>query len=441
MRFGIAHLFVGLLVVVSSPAMTATKTSITGRVVTEDREGLSGITVALTAPHLETERSTITDEQGRFRFAALPAGEYTLEAQADGFQMSTKTVSASVGASSDVTVTLYPRLGPMTEKPFTIVRVHYGTNRTRVRDTTLGANYNARIGPLSLGSVTVSIPRDHRLGDWEQALTPGTARQAQHVILLSVMPRTKDSFVAAVRDRVGRSAKREAFVFVHGYNTSFADAVTRTALLAYDLKFDGAPITFTWPSRAAFWRYPADEETAQASVEYLEEFLTIIGRESGASRIHLIAHSMGNRVLLEALRSLQQRNQAPSNLAHLVLTAPDVNVVRFAQLVPRIRTLAERTTLYASAKDKALRASKFFHGYQRAGEAGKTLTVLDGVDTVDVTAVDTSFIAHTYFGDNRSVITDLYDLIRNGTPPAARLCLSGQPPETPRWWTFDSCRP
>ncbi len=36
--------------------------------------------------------------------------------------------------------------------------------------------------------------------------------------------------------------KDHAFIFVHGYNTSFDYAIYRTAQIAYDLKFDGAAV-------------------------------------------------------------------------------------------------------------------------------------------------------------------------------------------------------
>jgi esterase/lipase superfamily enzyme len=434
------HSTIGLLFGLALVA-NASQVTISGSVATEDGEALPGITVTVTAEHLVDSRVAITDEQGRFFITNLTPGEYAISADAQGFQVTTRRITATVGATSPITITMYPRLGPIAEQPFTIVRVHYGTNRTKIVHARGRTEYTPRPGPLSFGTATVSIPRDHRLGDWEQPLAAGTARQHLHVVLLSITPRNKVAFTSAVRDRVKESAKGEALVFVHGYNTSFQDAITRTALLAYDLKFDGAPIVFTWPSRAALLRYPADEEAAHASIEDLAAFLELVAAESGATKVHLIAHSMGNRVMLEALRLLQQRDAAPANLAHLILTAPDVNIVRFEQLITHVHKLSERTTLYASAKDKALRISKWFHTYERAGQGGERLRLFEGVDTIDVSAVDTSFTGHAYFGDNRSVVTDLYDLIRNGTPPTERICLSPRPPATPRWWTFDRCRP
>lgn len=125
---------------------------------------------------------------------------------------------------------------------------------------------------------------------------------------------------------------------------------------------------------------------------HLEKFLADVARESGAASVHLIAHSMGNRALTSALRELAGDLPRDAPLFHeVVLTAPDIDADVFRRdIVPAIRPTARRLTLYASSNDKALIASKEVHGYPRAGESGEHLVVVDGVETIDVTAVDTS---------------------------------------------------
>ena len=46
-------------------------------------------------------------------------------------------------------------------------------------------------------------------------------------------------------------------VFIHGFNVPFEDAIYRTAQLAHDLDFDGAPILYSWPSRGTMLGYVA----------------------------------------------------------------------------------------------------------------------------------------------------------------------------------------
>jgi len=50
--------------------------------------------------------------------------------------------------------------------------------------------------------------------------------------------------------------------------------------------------------------------------------------------------------------------------------------------------------------------------------------------------VDTGFLGHSYFADKRSVIADLYYLLRDSVRPDQRagLAPSGRPPA--RYWIF-----
>lgn len=435
-----ARAFVVLLFATSLAAQT---TTISGTVSDTDGGLLPGVTVTISGHAFHPTSSTVTDAAGRFRFDGLPVGEYTLHVELTGFTTYTRRVTASAGASVQVdiklpvpvteTITVTGSTPPL----FTVVRVYYGTNRAMTANRQTRYSYNGAHSSLTFGNATVSIPHDHRLGEWERPLVGFRERQEAHVILLTVIPQRRDEFASALREA---TSGREALVFVHGYNTSFSEAIQRTALLAYDLEFDGTPIAFTWPSRDGFFRYNADEEAASASIHDLEEFLTIVARESGATRIHLVAHSMGNRVLLEALHALQQRNAAPPNLANLILAAPDVNVVRFHHLLTSVRHLAQRSTLYASNRDKALRFSKWFHDYRRAGQAGRDVIVLSGVETIDVSRVDTSFVAHSYYAENKSVVADLYALITSDAPAAERECLEPHLRNQLTYWVFDCAR-
>ncbi|MHB0971862.1 MAG: alpha/beta fold hydrolase, partial [Thermoanaerobaculia bacterium] len=349
--------------------LTSNDGEIAGQVVGDGGEPLPGANITVTAP--DGRRVTlITDSEGRFRLPDLRDGKYEVSAELQGFA----TVTRSVLVERAYTVE-----PPPDDDPFTIVRVYYGTNRQQTADATLGADYTAQRASLSFGSCTVSIPKDHRLGHWERPtiLTLNVEDQAKHVMLLNVTPLAGDAFMAALRAQVERSEGKEAFVFVHGYNVSFRDAVQRTALLAYDLKFDGAPVAFSWPSRADAKLYLADEATVEYSIPDLEAFLKTVSA-SGATKIHLIAHSMGNRALLRALANLRQRGEAPANIGQAIFTAPDVDRDVFTQLVDGLRDLAPRLTLYASSKDKAIRASRKLHDAPRAGEGGRRLLLLAG---------------------------------------------------------------
>jgi esterase/lipase superfamily enzyme len=267
----------------------------------------------------------------------------------------------------------------------------------------------------------VSIPRDHRLGIleapciWKLEFRPNPAK---HVVLLNVARETDDEFYTAVSGRVRGSARKEALVFVHGYNVTFEDAARRTAQLAYDLAFDGAAILYSWPSKGDLGSYVIDETNVEWTTPHLESFLSDLAAKSQARTIHLIAHSMGNRALASALGALTAKRDRPLPcFSQLVLTAPDIDADSFRQVAHAFRSAAERTTLYASVADKALQVSKKFHGYPRAGDC---MLCVPGIDTIDASAVDTGLIGHSYYGSSRSVLSDLFWLLREGRPPEER---------------------
>ena len=222
---------------------------------------------------------------------------------------------------------------------------------------------------------------------------------------------------------------------MHGFNVSFADAARRTAQLAYDLQLDGAAGFYSWPSRGVpdLLGYTHDENSVQWTVPHLVAFLEELARDSGAERIHLIAHSMGNRALAAALQEIAWKmaaHPAPPSFAEVILTAPDIDAEVFRGLAQAMRPTARRMTLYASGRDRALKVSHGIHGYGRAGDVEPEIVVVDGLDSIDASAVDTGLLGHSYFADQRSVISDIFYL-------RARRAAAG---ETPRSLAADRAR-
>jgi hypothetical protein len=78
--------------------------------------------------------------------------------------------------------------------------------------------------------------------------------------------------------------------------------------------------------------------------------------------------------------------------------------------------------------------SKTVHGYQRAGDTKPTIVIVPGVDTIDASAADTSVTGHSYYADSRSVLFDLYTLLRHGDPPEIRFGLLPKEQSGQRYW-------
>jgi esterase/lipase superfamily enzyme len=321
---------------------------------------------------------------------------------------------------------------------FASVRVFYGTNRAPTGETKPALRYGKASGPLQYGYLDVTIPQTHKLAEletpkqWsEYTLSVNkTDLRRQFVLLDEVMPLAKDDFLRVLRQEIQGSPSKDVFIFVHGYNNSFEDTARRTAQLAYDLDFDGTPIMYSWPSQASLTAYAADEGMIEVSGQRMSEFLGAVALQSGAERIHVIAHSMGNRVLLAALKNYlpaRAADRRPRPFGQIVFTAPDVDRDVFVTAFQSLRAAAERLTLYASDSDIALRLSRYYHGGQRAGSAGALIIRLQGLDTIDMSGLPADVLGHSYFAANGGAVYDLLHLLwRGDAPDSPQRCSSGE---------------
>lgn len=318
---------------------------------------------------------------------------------------------------------------------FANVKVFYGTDRLPTGDLKPALFYGNVRGDLRYGYLNVTIPKIHKEAELETqprwaeytfAVNDASSRR-RYVLLDQVTPLAKGDFVRALQQQIKDAPSKDVFIFVHGYNNTFEDAARRAAQMAYDLDFDGTPIVYSWPSRGSTMAYFADEATVQVSGDKVAEFLDTIVTQSGAERIHLLAHSMGNRALIEALKTFLA-NRGPQNrqrvFGQIVFTAPDVDRDYFIGAIKLLKGSAERVTLYASGNDYALRSSQFFHDAPRAGTAGDVIIKLAGLDTIDMSAVPADALGHSYFAANSGAIYDIFRLLWQGDPPRQRCGMS-----------------
>jgi esterase/lipase superfamily enzyme len=318
---------------------------------------------------------------------------------------------------------------------FASVRVFYGTNRAPTGDVKTvkpALYYGKERGQLQYGYLDVTIPKVHREAELETQprwmdytfTLDQAAMRSNYILLDKITPLEKPDFVNALRQQIKSSPSKDLFIFVHGFNNTFEDAARRVAQLAYDLDFDGTPLLYSWPSQGSATAYAVDEAAVGISGRKMADFLETVVDQSGAERIHVLAHSMGNRALIEALQTYLAK-RAPENRRHIfgqiVFTAPDVDKDYFMDVIPSLQGAAERVTLYASSNDYALRSSQIIHGAPRAGNAGDSIIIrLAGLDTIDMSAVPADALGHSYFAANSGAIYDIFRLLWRGDPPPQR---------------------
>jgi esterase/lipase superfamily enzyme len=232
-------------------------------------------------------------------------------------------------------------------------------------------------------------------------------------------------------------ADRQAVIFIHGYNVSFEGAALRAAQIGVDLNLAGPMAFFSWPSQGTPAGYPADEATIEACENHIADYLSDFALSSGARRVNVIAHSMGNRGLLRAIQRLIGRAASTASgvqFGHFILAAPDVDRDLFLELSRAYGQAAQRTTLYISDRDRALDLSGSLHRYPRVGYS-PPVTVVPGIDTVYVGNVDLTILGHGYVAEAAEVLRDMHELLQHDAAPDKRFALrriTGAP-EGPYW--------
>jgi len=313
-----------------------------------------------------------------------------------------------------------------TGPPYITVPVFFGTDRNIVAkgDSTNYFGQDRGSDKYLTGIVTVSIPAKHEPGQIEvpgylDFLKSNNRQSFFQMIKLELL--TDSSFYSKLNELVRQSTEQDILVFVHGYNNSFKDGVFRAAQLSHDLNFKGITCLFSWASKANIFSYTADETNIEWSIPHFEEFLEDIASKSGAKNINVIAHSMGNRALARTLQSFQDKH-TNIHFNQIILAAPDIDAAIFNRdISPLFKGFATRTTLYCSSLDKAILISKAVHGYKRAGEGGKNISVSPGVETIDATSLgNIDILNHSYFSQNSKILNDIRLLIYQNLPPLSR---------------------
>ncbi len=202
-----------------------------------------------------------------------------------------------------------------------------------------------------------------------------------------------------------RNADR-VILFVHGYNNGMDVALQRAA--DFGLSFGAPVIAYCWPSNEKTLHYIKDECNAEWSLLHFRRFLADLENAVGdQTKIMIVGHSMGNRLLMWALNARAELNQAKNvstpKFCDLVLTSPDIDSGTFNNYAANVCSSATESWILISAKDKALGLSRRVHGRARLGTSTVDNVDVDwrrppeipGLKTVEFTAMDKGFIGHS----------------------------------------------
>jgi esterase/lipase superfamily enzyme len=200
--------------------------------------------------------------------------------------------------------------------------------------------------------------------------------------------------------------RRDVLIYVHGFNQNFESAVLDAARLSDGLKFSGATLLFSWPSKNSMFNYIYDRESALWSRDAMEEMLDQLVRDPSVGTIHIVAHSMGTMVTVEALRQLSDRRGASmmNRFGAVILASPDIDMDGFTSSISRLGGFSRKITVLTVANDRALGAmSNMAGGVTRVGTAEKGQLAALGVRVIDASEVAVGGLNHDLFLTNSEV--------------------------------------
>ncbi len=278
-----------------------------------------------------------------------------------------------------------------------------------------GADSNELADAVRDSLQTVTVPPGHTAGEIERA-SLGRDDPARHFTVSAYRglddTEFKDEIASHLSGRIG--SNRDVLVYVHGFNTSYDDARFRLAQIATDGRFGGVPLLFTWPAAGSLFDYGAAKESASASRDALAQTLMELGDLPDVGRIHILAHSMGSWLTMEALRqdAIAGKPDLNGKLGDVMLAAPDIDVNVFRNQMAKLDP--SHVSVLVSSNDRALSLSRRLAGDRpRVGALDPRnpadQAVLDrlGVHVYDLSSESTGLIGHGTYANAPAVVKQI----------------------------------
>jgi esterase/lipase superfamily enzyme len=312
------------------------------------------------------------------------------------------------------------------------------------------------------------------LGEFRDLTSRMAVRDGQLVLAdggSEALAAERERFTEVMSRWLDHTAVKDAYVFVHGFNNSFDDAVFRLAESWHYGGRQGLPIVFSWPAgRGTLTGYAYDRESGEFAVVHLKMILLALAACPGIERVHLLSHSRGTDLATSALRELhmeiraatgrggialfgtpplvtltpEQAARAPTTAQYLkmqtlVLAAPDLDAEVFSQrfVTENMLRAANHILVYFSQEDSALALARWlFGGGRRMGDLSieeftprqiETLSLLPSVEMISCKTK--GYSSHSYMFMHPSAFSDLLLALREGKSAGAA---NGRPLDQPQ---------
>lgn len=276
-----------------------------------------------------------------------------------------------------------------------IVPILVATSREVKPDGTLGSG---RGKTLAFGRYDVSVPPDRKAG---QIATSRFTNPRKHFATVSNEIFESEALFRSqiTAQLLGKPAgRRDAVIFVHGYNTSYKDGLFLFAQFYTDLGLTEAPVHYSWPSAEKLFRYGYDRDSMLYARDGFERTLRNVV-QAGADRVLIVGHSMGTMLVMETLReiAIAKDDYVRNRIGGVILVSPDIDIDVFRGQVKRIGKLPQPFVVFGSRKDRVLSfaSAEIYGDSPRLGNLPTTGALADlDVTVVDVTQYSQGLLNH-----------------------------------------------
>ena len=250
-----------------------------------------------------------------------------------------------------------------------------------------------------------------------------------------------ERFAAKINEKLALSARKDIYIYVHGYKVVFENPLLVATELWHFLGYDGVFIAYAWPSTPKRLAYASDLETAALSSHNLRILIEYLAEETDAQNIHIVGYSAGTRLVISALMQMAlagteksaQELQEKFRIGHVILVGSDFDRQLFGAYVANgLFKVSRSFTVYLSETDKALGVSKWLFRRERLGQMWKDRTLSPQVTEylrrtqnfhlIDITDAEDSAAGngHAYFRQSPWVSSDILTTLMYDLSPEKR---------------------
>ncbi len=275
----------------------------------------------------------------------------------------------------------------------------------------------------------ISMPPVHEPGKVERPAF-GSEDPQKHFTVRSRRGLDETAFFTELASHIsGRiGSNRDVLLYVHGFNTSYDEARFRLAQIVGDARFGGVAVLYTWPAAGSLLDYGAAKESATIARDALSKLIHRLSEVPDVGRVHVLAHSMGAWLAMEALRenAISGSPDLNGKLGDVMLAAPDIDLNVFRGQLARLDP--SHVFVLVASNDRALSLSRTLAGDRpRLGALDpndpRDRAALEdlGVKAYDLSHESTGLIGHGTFADAPLAVRTIGAQIAGQTPQEANI--------------------